>query len=241
MKCCLSARFLGGGVLLAAFLLSPAAKAQDDAEQVEGMDSGGYNIHQTIDFGYRANWVNGNMDTFDTFINLGQGLRLFDYSLDVRSIDHNGPLFDTLNFSNFGYGGDPNDVTRLRIVKNKLYDFRMMFRRDKNFWDWNLFANPLNPISTNPALSPTTPVATSPHALDLVRRMQDYNLTLLPQSRVRFRLGYSRNRDEAPGFFTPVAAPFPLLKRITVTPRTPTTLESISKFCLVQLSRTTRH
>jgi hypothetical protein len=32
--------------------------------------------------------------------------------------------------------------------------------------------------------------------------MQDYDLTLLPNSAVRFRLGYSRNRDQGPGFFT---------------------------------------
>ncbi|MGA7920870.1 MAG: hypothetical protein WCA38_14490 [Candidatus Acidiferrales bacterium] len=188
--------------LAAVLLFSPGLWAQDDQTEGKGIDSGGYNIHQTIDFGYRVNAINGDKDTYDTFINLGQGVRLFDYSLDMRSIDHNGALFDNLSFSNFGYGGDPNDVTRLRIEKNKWYDFRLMFRRDKNFWDWNLFANPLNPISTNPALSPTTPVANSPHALDLVRRMQDYNLTLLPQSKIRFRLGYSRNRDEGPGFFT---------------------------------------
>src|ERR1700720_1694840 len=202
MKCCLSVCSLSGGVLLAALLLSPAAKAQNDSSETKGIDSGGYNVHQTIDFGYRENWINGNINTYDTFINLGQGLRLFDYSLDMRSLNHDGVLFDNLSFSNFGYGGDPNDVTRLRIEKNKWYDFRMMFRRDKNFWDWNLWANPLNPISVNTAASPTTPAATSPHAEDLVRRMQDYDLVLLPQSKVRFRLGYSRNRDEGPGFFT---------------------------------------
>ena len=87
----------------------------------------------------------------------------------------------TLVFSNFGYGGDPNDVSRLRIQKNKYYDFRVLFRRDKNFWDWNLLANPLNPITTNAAVSPTTPITNSPHALDLVRRMQDYDLTLFPE------------------------------------------------------------
>jgi len=202
MRYCLRARFLSGGILLTALLLSPMAKAQDDSSEAKGIDSGGYNIHQTIDFGYRANWITGNINTYDTFINLGQGWRLFDYSLDMRSLHHDGLLFDSLNFSGFGYGGDPNDVARLRIEKYKWYDFRMMFRRDKNFWDWNLFVNPLNPISTNPALSPTTPVANSPHGLDLVRRMQDYNLTLLPQSKIRIRLGYSRNRDEGPGFFT---------------------------------------
>ena len=83
-------------------------------------------------------------------MNLGSGLRLFDYTLDMRSLDHNGLLFDNLNFSNFGYGGDPNDVTRLRIDKNKWYDFRVLFRRDKNFWDYNLLANPLNPSTSTP-------------------------------------------------------------------------------------------
>src|ERR1700691_2418791 len=212
---------------VAVVLLLPAVVwGQSSAGDTPGIDSGGYNIHQTIDAGYRGSWVNGNKDTYDTFENLGSGLRLFDYSLQMRSLDHKGILFDSLTFSNFGYGGDPNDVTRLRIEKNKWYDFRLLFRRDKNFWDYNLLANPLNPASLNPPGSLTTgcyvgpptaafpqgapaycsppavAVNNSPHAQDLVRRMQDYDLTLLPNSAVQFRLGYSRNRDEGPGFFT---------------------------------------
>src|SRR5580704_10960892 len=176
----------------------PVSRAQSGSTEAPGIDSGNYNIQQSIEAGYRAASINGNIDTYDTFVNLGSGFRLFDYTLDMRSKDHNGFLFDNLSFSNFGYGGDPNDVTRLRIGKNKAYDFRVLFRRDKNFWDYNLLANPLNPSTSTPAL----PIATSPHALDLVRRMQDYNLTLLPQSRVKFRLGFSHDRDEGPGFFT---------------------------------------
>ncbi len=61
--------------------------------------------------------INGNMNTYNTFENLGSGLRLFDFDFQMRSLDHNGFLFDTLSFSNFGYGGDPNDVTRLRDRK----------------------------------------------------------------------------------------------------------------------------
>ncbi len=111
------------------------------------------------------------------------------------------------------------------IEKNKWYDFRVLFRRDKNFWDYNLSANPLNPAALNPPGSLTTgcyvgpPTAAFPQgapafcsnpavaqnkslaSLDLVRRMQDYDLTLLPLSKVSFRLGYSRNRDEGPGLF----------------------------------------
>jgi hypothetical protein len=200
--------------------------AQDGSgDETTGVNSGNYNIQQTIEFGYRASEINGNQDTYNTFVNLGSGVRLFDYTLDMRSLNHNGLLFDDLNFSNFGYGGDPNDVTRLHIDKNKWYDFRLLFRRDKYFWDYNLFANPLNPAAPNPVgsetsgciLSPPTavhpglpgycsnpavPITNSPHSLDLVRRMQDYDLTLLPESRVRFRLGFSHDRDQGPGFFT---------------------------------------
>jgi hypothetical protein len=213
-------------IFIVALFLSPAARAQDDSGESKGINSGGYNIHQTIEFGYRASEISGNQNTYDTFENLGSGVRLFDYSLSMRSLDHNGLLFDNLTFSNFGYGGDPNDVTRLRIQKNKLYDFRLLFRRDKNFWDYNLYANPLNPAALNPAgslttgcfvgpptaafpqgapaycSSPAVPQNNSLHGLDLVRRMQDYDLTLLPQSKIQIRLGYSRNRDEGPGSFT---------------------------------------
>lgn len=178
--------------------LAPLFSAQQSATETGGINSGDYHIQQSIEAGYRSDWVNGNIDTYDTFVDLGQGPRLFDYTLDIRSLDHNGVLFDNLSFSNFGYGGDPNDVTRLRVDKNKWYNFQVLFRRDKNFWDYNLLANPYNPSTS----TPTVAISSSPHALDLVRRMQDYNLTLFPQSRVRVRFGFSHNRDEGPGFFT---------------------------------------
>ena len=190
-------RLLGCLLLVAGPFFATASKAQDNSG-TKGIDSGNYNIQQSVEFGYRANWINGNQNNYDTFVNLGSGMRLFDYTLDMRSLDHRGVFFDNLSFSNFGYGGDPNDVTRLRIEKNRWYDFRGMFRRDKNFWNYNLLANPLNPTSFNPA----TPILNSPHALDLTRRMQDYNLTLLPQSKVRFRLGYSHYRNEGPQSWT---------------------------------------
>src|SRR5271170_5452793 len=215
-------------VFLLVAMLSSASlcRAQNNAGETKGIDSGDYNIQQAIEAGYRSTWINGNTNTYDTFVNLGSGLRLFDYTLDMRSLDHKGFLFDNLSFSNFGYGGDPNDVTRLRIGKNKLYDFRVLFRRDQNICYDNLLANPLNPAAVSPpgslttgcyvgpptgafpqgapayCSSPSVAINNSPHALDLVRRMQDYDLTLLPNSAVQVRLGYSRNRDEGPGFFT---------------------------------------
>lgn len=216
-----------GLMLFAALLLPVAVRAQDSSSETpQGKNVGDYNIQQSIEAGYRWSGINGNMDTYDTFINLGQGFRLLDYTLDMRSLDHNGIFFDDLQFSNFGYGGDPNDVSRLHMDKNKWYDFSAMFRRDKNFWDYNLLVNPLNPTALNAAGSLTTgcyvgaPTATFPqgapaycsspatalpnsaHSLDTVRRMQDYDLILFPQSRLRFRLGFSHDRNEGPGFFT---------------------------------------
>ncbi len=222
----LAVHWIPSAVFAVALFLSPVARAQANSGESKGINSGDYNIHQSIEFGYRLNEVTGNQNTYDTFENLGSGLRLFNFDFEMRSLDHHGFFFDNLSLSSFGYGGDPNDVTRLRIEKNKWYDFRLLFRRDKNFWDYNLSANPYNPAALNPAGSLTTgcyvgpPTAAFPqgapsfcsspavaqnnslHDLDLVRRMQDYDLTLLPQSKVRLRLGYSRNRDEGPSLFT---------------------------------------
>ena len=103
----------------------------------------------------------------------------------MHSINHQGPFFDNLTFSNFGYGGDPNDVSRLHVDKDKWYDFRALFRRDKNFWNYDLLANPLNP-TTGPI--PNGAVVNSPHALDLVP----------PDARLR--------SDS----FAPIAAPVPI-------------------------------
>lgn len=202
---------IGGALVVALLRVSPLQAQQtqqsQQTESSQGVQSGDYNVQQTIEFGYRDSIIGGNIDNYDTFENLGSGVRLFDYTLNMRSVDHKGLFFDNLSFSNFGYGGDPNDVSRLRIEKNKLYDFRVLFRRDKNFWDYNLLANPLNPASSVPAVA----ITNSPHALDLVRRMQDYDLTLFPASQLRFRLGYSRNVNEGPGFTTLDGGTEPLL------------------------------
>ena len=70
------------------------------------------------------------------------------------------------------------------------------FRRDQNFFDFNLLANPLNP----PTSSPAVPVVNSPHEFQTRRRMSDFDLTVLPLSRISFRLGYSRNNMTGPSF-----------------------------------------
>jgi hypothetical protein len=172
------------------------------AAEGDGIDSGNYNIKQSFEFGYRFTDITGSQATYDTFSNLQQGPRLLDMTLEMRSLNHQGLVFDRLYLSNFGYGGDPNNVSRLRMGKNKWYDFDALFRRDENVWDYSLLANPLNPASTftNAPAGFNPIIGTSPHLFNTRRRMGDYNLTLLPQSKIRLRLGYSRNVNEGPSF-----------------------------------------
>lgn len=194
---------------------TPASLAQQDEEQ-KGVEQGNYNIKQSIEFGGRFTNISGDPQAYTTFVNLQQGPRLLGFTTEMQSLNHHGSLFDRLYFSNFGYGGDPNDVSRLRISKMKWYSFDALFRRDENFWDYSLQANPLNPSGVpanapagfNPVLGApsavlnTSVIATSPHLFDTRRKLSDYSLLLLPDSKVRFRAGYSRNIVEGPGFST---------------------------------------
>ncbi len=181
------------------------AQAQDDEEASQGRVWGDYTVQQSVEFGGREADVNGNQQLYGTLVNLKSGVRLLGQDLSMRSITHIGSFFDNLYLSSFGFGGDPNDVGRLRLEKNKWYDFVGLYRRDENFFDFNLFANPLNlnpgigaALKAGPgAFDPTTMpwYANSPHLQNITRQMGDFNLTLLPQSAIRFRLGYARNNS----------------------------------------------
>lgn len=196
---------MAGRMATAAIILLVAAAGVSAQEELSGIEQGNYNVRQSIEFGYRFVDNTGDLNTYNTFVNLQQGPRLLDFSTEMRSLDHHGTLFDRLYFSNFGYGGDPQNVSRLRIEKNKIYDFSAMFRRDENTWDYSLLANPLNPTTPAFANAPAgfTPVIpNSPHLWSTRRKLQDYDLMLMPQSRIRIRAGYSRNNGEGPSFTT---------------------------------------
>ncbi len=197
-KCLLS-------VATVCLLAAPALQAQQGEEQ-KGIDQGNYNVKQSIEFGGRITSLSGDMQAYDTFVNLQQGPRLLGFTTEMNSLNHHGTWFDRLYFSNFGYGGDPNNVSWLRISKNRWYSFNAMFRRDVNSWDYSLQANPLNPTAkyANGPAGFGAPTCTScvlgfsPHLFNTRRKLGDYNLIVLPDSKVRFRFGYSRNTVEGP-------------------------------------------
>src|SRR5208282_4045575 len=169
---------------------------QNPSGEPEGVTSGGYLIHSSGEIGYRSSNVTGSGDMYDTLVNLQSGPRFLDQTLSMQSVGHQGLLFDNLYLNSFGWGGDPNNVLRLRADKNKWYNIVGSFRRDQSFSDFDLLGNPLNP----PTSTPSIPALNSPHLFDTVRRMSDVDLTLLPQSRVSFRLGFSHNNMTGPSY-----------------------------------------
>ena len=166
------------------------------AEDNAGEELGPYQVRQNAEFGARITSYTGNTGTWDSYVNLGTGPRLLEYSLDLHSPDHKGVLFDDLTFKNFGYGGDPNNVSRLFLQKGKTYSFNANFHRDVNIFDYNLLANPLNPTNSNPSV----PVVDSPHEFLMTRRTTDMNLRLFPTSNIQFRAAWSRVTNEGTTF-----------------------------------------
>jgi hypothetical protein len=173
---------------------SGAAKSSNG--EPEGVTSNGYVIHSSVEVGYRATDITGSGDMYSTLVDLPQGPRLLEQTLSMRSVNHQGLLFDNLYVSSFGWGGEPDNALRIRADKNKWYNLAGSFRRDHNFSDFNLLANPLNPSTS----SPTIQAENSPHLFDTGRRMSDVDLTLLPQSRLSFRLGFSHNNMTGPSY-----------------------------------------
>jgi hypothetical protein len=176
---------------------APAPPAEPD-----GAIRGGYLIHSSIEAGYRSSEVTGSDGMYDTLVDLQTGPRILGQTLSMHSIDHMGLLFDNFYVNSFGWGGEPNNALRLRADKNKWYNLQGSFRRDQSFSDFDLLANPLNPPPP-PAPGGSTPsiqAQDSPHLFDTTRRMSDIDLTLLPQSRVSLRIGYSHNNMTGPSF-----------------------------------------
>ena len=114
---------------------------------------------------------------------------------------------DYLKAFGSGFGGDPISYNKLEASKGKYYEFTGTFRRDRQYFDYDLLGNPNvvggKSIPIGPLNAPTGSLAWpqvnhSPVLFNTVRRMTDTNLTLLPLSKVAFRAGYSRNTFEGP-------------------------------------------
>jgi hypothetical protein len=168
----------------------------------------GYTLHESIDLGGHVANLNGSGAMYDTLVNQQSGPRILGETYELRALPNTkNTLVDHLKAFASGLGGDPYNVAKLDFSKGKLYDFSGLFRRDRQYFDYNLLGNPNLPpgqsIPIGPVAAPTgsyawPQVTQSPFMFNTVRRMTDTKLTLLPLSKVTFRVGYSQNVFQGP-------------------------------------------
>lgn len=173
-----------------AILIASAASAQPVIAPTEapvgprrGQDLDGYNVVNSFELGYRWRNVDGNLGKYRSDVNFGNGIRLLGSSLSIHSKEGHGKYFDELLLNTQGLGNDPYQFSSLRIQKNKLYRYDLLWRENAYY---------------NPAL----PVAAGQHLLDTSRKLQDHQIVLLPQSSFRLFAGYSRNSQTGPALST---------------------------------------
>ena len=159
---------------------------------------GGYEVHQSIDVGGHIQEQSGSDHRCGaTLVNIYSGARVLDQSLTMRAVDPaRAIVFDRLSSYSYGYGGDPINVTYLNMSKGRLYDFRASYRRYRQYFDYDLLANPLIPPQSNPYV----PWLDTPHLYNTLRQMTDYQLTLFPLSHVSVRFGYNHNINQGPSY-----------------------------------------
>jgi hypothetical protein len=181
-------------------LADPHALAQDSTPASPGDNIRyGYVIHQSVDFGGHVATQSGSGAMYDTLVNIQSGTRLLDSSLQMIAVNPaHTLLFDHLSSNSFGYGGDPIDGTFMNVSKGRIYSFLGSFRRDRQYFDYNLLANPLIPLSSTPFI----PALDTPHLYNTLRRMTDVNITIAPLSAVSGRFGYFQNINQGPSVST---------------------------------------
>jgi hypothetical protein len=146
---------------------------------------------------------------YDTLVNMHSGPRVLGESFEMHALPGaKGTLFDTLSAVGNGFGGDPNNFAKLDFSKGKIYEFSGMFRRDRQYFDYDLLGNPNIPtlsvpygetggVASSQALT-WSQVNQSPVSFNTVRRNTNTDLTLFPLSKVTFHAGYTRSTFEGP-------------------------------------------
>lgn len=173
-------------VLISSIAYAQPPVAPTTGEQVgnpRGDNSGEYNIMNSFELGYRFATTGGDFDMYRSTVNYTDGIRLLSSSLSVQSRDGHGKWFDSLLINTQGLGNDPYESAIVRIEKNRLYRYDMSWRLNDYY---------------NPALT----IANGEHFKNTSRIWQDHDLTLFPQSKVKFFLGYSRNDQNGPALTT---------------------------------------
>ncbi|MFZ0688220.1 MAG: hypothetical protein WBH45_00970 [Acidobacteriaceae bacterium] len=205
-------RRIAGGIGVAILSMTAGfAVAQAPAPEAQPASTNapsGYTVHQTVDLGGRVSGVAGSKAMYDTLVNVQSGPRVLGETFEMRALPGaKNTVFDSLSASGSGFGGDPYSFARIAFHKGDLYDFSGLFRRDRQYFDYDLLGNPNIPsgqsIPIGPTASPTGSLAwpqleNSAFLYNTVRRMTNTNATFFPLAKLSYRIGYSQNVFEGP-------------------------------------------
>jgi hypothetical protein len=209
-------RRIAGGIGVAISLLtagSAAAQSATSATPFSGVAEkiaapAGYSIHQSGDMGGNIANIKGSRAMYGTLVNIQSGPRVQGEAFELRALPGNkNTLVDRLKATGSGFGGEPNDFAKLNFSKGKLYDFSGTFRRDRQYFDYDLLGNPnittglsipIGPSNAPVGLLAWPQVNQSPVLFNTVRRMTDTSLTLFPLSKLTYRAAYSQNIFQGP-------------------------------------------
>src|ERR1039457_1766745 len=156
----------------------PAAKPADTTQSPA--PSGEQWFTGSVEFGYR--WlsdVRGNDSEYRSVLNLGAGPKLT--ALDFTITDPKHRLFDRLDASAYGWGGDPYNTAHLNARKQGDYDFTFDYRNIAYFDAVPSYANPIAPGGFNE------------QSFDTHRRSMTVGLDLRPGKRIVPYLVFDRN------------------------------------------------
>ncbi len=146
-----------------------------------------YSTTTSIELGYRFVETGGSEGRYLSDVNVRDGFRVLDYSLDMRARPGTGVLFDFMKVSVNNAGGDVAQNFNMRAEKTRFYLLDANIRRFNYYRSVGTYAAPIPGVTWRDH--------------DLRQQISDFNLKLFPQRAVRFNAGYSRSM--AKGRYTP--------------------------------------
>ena len=183
------------GAMLAILVVPRAACAQDvTAPPVVPVPAeaapSGFDIHGTVEAGYRFTDVTGSSDTYRQLIDLSDGLRLTGFDLEGRAKEKGQGFADVFSVSASALGGDPFPAIQIVARKSGLYDLRIDWRKSQ-FFD----VSPLTPASIGGI---DTRAVADNHGWNTSRQIGNASLTLHATNHLHLLFDYDRmSRDGA--------------------------------------------
>ncbi len=155
-------------------VLFPVFGAETPEEEKAGPSLGGYQFSGSVSVGYRIVDIDKGRNAFyREVVNLNEGGRLLDFTLRGERSTEEPKLIDRFMIDAVNIG-DPYPRIRLRIAKDKAYDFNVNLRESSYFVD-----------RTDDAFSDN-------QNFDIRRRFGDVTLALFPSDALKVSLFYHR-------------------------------------------------